>query len=317
MTKEELLSTGHFIDNSYLDDYIILVNSIATTTYTERHHILPRAYYDLLGLDIDNSDSNLVRLSFTDHCKAHWLLYFCTTDKLQYASQTAFVIMVNGLTKRLKDYTEEDFIAIQNMKNQLLADSDTFWSTEEDEFLKNNFLKFSDEELANKLNRTEIAIRARRYYLHLPRLKMSDYTNEELDYIIANYYQKEIKEIAADLNRPVGSVAVKCSRLGLKKWQADPWTGDELEFLRKNSATMTRAEIAHVLGRSTVAVGRQCRIYGIKCLTRCADPWTAEELEYLKENYTVKTYDQIAEELSRPRSTVAYKCQVLKRAERN
>ena len=308
MTKEELLSTGHFIDNSYLDDYVILVNSTATTTYTERHHILPRAYYDLLGLDTDNSDSNLVRLSFADHCKAHWLLYFCTTDKLQYASQTAFVIMVNGLTKRLKDYTEEDFIAIQNMKNQLLADSDTFWSAEEDEFLKQHFLEFTDEELASKLNRTEIAIRARRSYYGLQRVKMSDFTEEELNYITTNYYRKEIKEIAAALNRSVGSITAKGIRLGLKKWKADPWTKEELEFLYENSSTMSTAEIAAALSRGLAGVQRQCRIHKIKCLDKRPGFWTSSELEYLYANCTTKTIPQMAEILDRSISSVRHKC---------
>ena len=309
MTKEELLSTGHFIDNSYLDDYVELVNSTTTTAYTERHHILPRAYYDLLELDIDNSDNNLVRLSFADHCKAHWLLYFCTTDKLRYASQTAFVIMVNGLAKRLKDYTEEDFIVLQEMKEQLLADSATFWSAEEDEFLKLHFLEFTDEELASKLNRTEIAVRARRTYLHLQRLKMlPDYTDKELEYIIANFYKAELKEIAAALNRPVSSVIAKCGRLGLKKWQADPWTKEELEFLYENSSTRSTTEIATALSRGLPGVQRQCRIHKIKCLDKRPGFWTSSELEYLYANCMVKTVPQMAEILDRPVSSVRRKC---------
>ena len=306
MTKEELLRTGHFIDNSYLDDYIKLVNSTSTVRYTERHHILPRAYFDLLEIATDNSDANLVRLSFADHCKAHWLLYFCTTDKLQYASQTAFVIMVNGLAKRLKDYTEEDFIAIQEMKDQLLADSNTFWSAKDDEFLKNNFLSFSDEELANKLNRTEIAIQARRTYLQLPRVNMTDFTAEEIEYIVANFKVKSSAEIASDLGRSVGSIRQKCHRLGLKK-KAASWSDSELAFLRANAMSMSLTDLSHHLGRSKAAIKRQCHVHQIKC--KRTDLWTESELTFLKEHCTTMTAKQLSEALNRSVGAIEHKCQ--------
>lgn len=307
--KEKLLNTGYFIDNNYLDEYIKLVYGISTASYIEQHHILPRAYYSLEGLEIDNSDNNLVGLSFADHCKAHWLLYYCTIDKLQYASQTAFVIMVNGLSKHIKDYTESDFIALQEMKHQLLEDSATFWSVADDNFLKQNFLKFTDEELAAKLDRTVLAVRTRRSYLHLQRVKMLDFTDDEIKYIIANYYQKEIKEIATDLNRPVQALFVKCSRLGLKK-KADFWSNAELDFLRDNATTMSLTDISNALGRSKQAIKRQCHINQIRC--KRTDLWSDIEIDYLRENYTTKTAKQIADYLGRTVSAVEHKCQSLK-----
>ena len=306
--KEKLLDTGYFIDNSYLDDYVKLVTNYSTASYVERHHILPRAYYTLEESEVDNSEDNLVALSFADHCKAHWLLYYCTVDKLQYASQTAFVIMVNGLTKHIKEYTEDDFIILQEMKNQLLEDSSTFWSVAEDNFLKQYFLEFTDAELASKLNRTEIAVQTRRSYFGLQRVKMSDFTNEELNYITENFYQKEIKEIANTLHRSVGSIATKCSRLGLKKWKADPWTDEELAFLYKNSSTMSTAEISTALDRGLAGVRRQCRIHKIKCLDKRSGFWTDSELGYLVDNHTTKTVPQMAELLDRPVSSVRRKC---------
>lgn len=311
LLKEKLLSTGYFIDNQYLDEYVKLTtdSSITLTTYLERHHILPRAYYNLLEIDVDNSDDNLVSLSFANHCKAHWLLYYCTIEKLQYASQTAFVIMVNGLTKRLNDYTDTDFAELQELKNKLIEDSATFWSTSEDEYLRQNFLDFSDEELAAELHRSSTAVQARRSILGLQRFKMlPDYTQEEIDYLIANHSHKEIAELAAHLNRPIGSVAAKCSRLGLKKWHADPWSEDELEFLYKNSATMSAAEISKALGRGLNGVHRQCRIHKITCCSKRTGYWTDYELAYLAANSTTKTVTKMAEELERPLTSVRRKC---------
>ena len=70
--KEKLLKTGYFIDNEYLANYIKLVeNYITDKLYTERHHILQRAYFELNGLEVDNSKTNIVKLAYADHCKAH------------------------------------------------------------------------------------------------------------------------------------------------------------------------------------------------------------------------------------------------------
>ena len=308
MLKKKLLDTGYFIDNSYLTEYLQLVSTGSKATYLERHHILPRAYYNITEQEIDNSDNNLVSLSFADHCKAHWLLYYCTIGRVQYAMQTAFVIMVNGLSKHIKEYTEADFVELQEMKNLILEDSTTFWSAEEDDFLKQSFLEFTDTELADKLNRTEIAIRARRTFLGLQRVKMSDFTDEEVAYIKANYYQKELKEIANALNRSIGSIATKCHNLGLKKWYADPWTEAELEFLYKNSSTMSTAEISVALHRGLAGVQRQCRIHKIKCFDKRPGFWTDGELEYLVNNYTTKAVPRMAKILSRPVSSVRRKC---------
>ena len=307
--KEKLLNTGYFIDNDYLTSYLELVNRASIAKYTERHHILPRAYFKLEGLEADNSKNNLIALSFADHCKAHWLLYYCTKEKLQYAMQTAFIMMVNGLLKHIKEYTEADFTVLQEMKNQLLDDSATFWSASEDTFLSQNFLKFTDAELAHKLNRTEIAVQARRTQLHLQRFKMSDYTAEELDFIIANYHQKEIKELAAELCRPEGSIAQKCHRLGLQK-KASLWSEKELNFLRANATTMSLTDLSNTLGRSKLAIKRQCHVHNIKC--KRTDLWTAAELTYLKENYLNMSGRQLAENLGRTPSAVAHKCRVLK-----
>ena len=67
--KETLLATKCFVNNEYLEQYLNLVND--SKTGTELHHILPRSYFKDLGISVDNSEQNLVRLSFADHCKAH------------------------------------------------------------------------------------------------------------------------------------------------------------------------------------------------------------------------------------------------------
>lgn len=55
-----------------------------------RHHIIPKCWYKINNLSIDNSKDNLVLLSYEDHIKVHKLAYLCVKDdimkgKLAYA----------------------------------------------------------------------------------------------------------------------------------------------------------------------------------------------------------------------------------------
>ena len=312
MLKKKLLDTGYFIDNTYLDSYIELVKNPSRSElakYTDRHHILPRAYFKLSELPIDNSKDNIVRLSFLQHCKAHWLLYFCTQDNLKYAMQTAFVIMVNGLKKHIGEYSEADFKELQDLKVLVYKDSKTFWSEADDVFIKTHFNKLSDEELAAQLSRTVIAVKARRTYFGLQRFKMSDFSKEELDYIISNFETKEIKEIAEVLGRSVASIAQKCHRLGLRK-KAELWSAEELAFLKAHAKDMSLSELSQKLNRSKLAIHRQCFIHNIRC--QRTDLWHETEDQYLRDNYATHTYSQMAKILNRSVSAVSNRCQKLK-----
>ena len=96
--KEKLLSLGVFLDNEYLDFYCTLIlknkNTKFTKRVTEKHHIIQRSYYKLNGLEIDNSAENMVYLSHFDHCLAHYYLCECTTGRLKYSNEYAFIKMV-------------------------------------------------------------------------------------------------------------------------------------------------------------------------------------------------------------------------------
>lgn len=57
------------------------------TLYSEKHHINPKWYYITNNLQVDNSDNNLVRVSFEDHVKLHILLvkhFKAINDKPNY-----------------------------------------------------------------------------------------------------------------------------------------------------------------------------------------------------------------------------------------
>lgn len=305
MTKQELLKTNYFIDNEYLDQYLELVKINSDAKYLERHHILPKAYYRLKNLKVDNTKNNIIKLSFANHCKAHWLLYFCTKDELKYANQTAFAIMINGLVKHIEDYTEADFTELQKLKDLLVCDSNSFWSREDDLFLKNNFLMYTDNELALTLNRTEIAIRARRTILWLQRFKMKDFTTEEIKYLKENYSIKSLKELSNALNRSTGSIAQKCNSIGLYKSKNKKWTEAEIEYVKENATKKSLTELSSYLGRSKLVIKQLCHRKHIKC--KRTDLYSQYELEYIKNNYGKLTAKQMSKSINRSIRSIEHK----------
>ena len=85
MTKQELLQTGYFIDNKYLEQYLELIEKpFYFTTNYEEHHIIPVCYYKTVHKYKTRkeaekiADSRKIKLTIADHCIAHWLLYKCT-----------------------------------------------------------------------------------------------------------------------------------------------------------------------------------------------------------------------------------------------
>lgn len=56
-----------------------------------KHHIIPRCWFKLKGLPVDNSESNLVLLTEDDHLKVHKLAMLCSVDSVMRSKQ-AFAV---------------------------------------------------------------------------------------------------------------------------------------------------------------------------------------------------------------------------------
>jgi hypothetical protein len=97
--KEKLLKTGVIDDNEYLDLYVELIENNKTTkkqkNKTQRHHIIPRCYYQMMNLDIDNSNDNLVNLLYKDHLLAHYYLSLCSVGRFHYSMEYAMILIRN------------------------------------------------------------------------------------------------------------------------------------------------------------------------------------------------------------------------------
>ena len=56
-----------------------------------RHHIIPRCWFKMKGLPVDNSKDNIVLLTEDDHIKVHKLAMLCSADSIMRSKQ-AFAV---------------------------------------------------------------------------------------------------------------------------------------------------------------------------------------------------------------------------------
>lgn len=99
--KEKLLDMDLCIDNEYLDKYVELIESNRDTKRekfkTHKHHIIPKYYYRVNNLKIDNTSNNTVNLGIKEHILCHYFLINCgKNDRFILSNIHAF----NFLTKQ-------------------------------------------------------------------------------------------------------------------------------------------------------------------------------------------------------------------------
>lgn len=92
--KEKLLTYGLVHDNEYLDKYVEIMETKSAPTKEigvhNRHHIIPRFYFRINNIPIDNSSENIANLLFKDHILAHYYLALCATKKYKFKSELSF-----------------------------------------------------------------------------------------------------------------------------------------------------------------------------------------------------------------------------------
>lgn len=99
--KERLLTCELVYDNEYLNKYIELINKNLESQKvagSQHHHIIPRFYFRDNKLEIDNSNDNIVNLSFADHVLAHYYLALCCKGSYKYKAELAFMRTSNYMT---------------------------------------------------------------------------------------------------------------------------------------------------------------------------------------------------------------------------
>lgn len=118
--KQQILDTGFFEDNEYLDKYVCLLfsNNLEKhiKRYSQRHHAIPKCVFKKLGLPVDNSKDNLFELKFSLHILSHIYLSLCSIDTdIRRSNAVAYKWMASGkLTDQVvQEICEEDLSAIQ------------------------------------------------------------------------------------------------------------------------------------------------------------------------------------------------------------
>lgn len=286
--KLKLLSTNLFIDNSYLDQYLnLVVNYTTDKEYTERHHILQRAYFSLAKLPLDSTKSNIVKLSYADHCKAHWLLYWCTKSNLKNANAYAILYMQSsykkytGKNKRKFEFSDEDFKILEYYWEQIRLDNkDLFWSLDDIEILKANYQELGAEGVQEKL-KYKRSIQAIRLQASLLKLSAPIYwTDQEIENLKLWYPQYGYFCYKKFKNKTKGAVQAKAHRLGLdSKWA---WSDSEIKLLKKYYPIYGYKSTKYIPGKSVANITSKAKELKLK---NPYEKWTEYDLNILILNY--------------------------------
>lgn len=285
MLKDYLLSLGFFIDNNYLDQYVELMDKpFSNSAYSELHHQVPVYCYKKL-FNLKNrysatkkadSDANnkLVRLSFADHIKAHWLLSKCSCVKENECTVLYMIgkILDNTNIKRTNNsiiengFTQEEFLEINKLKEELIDSSDYYWNEEDICWLKTNYSSYSRRYCAEYLNKTEASIHRQCKTLGLKKTS-NKWTKEEDTWLQTNYNKYNLDFCVDYLGRSYNAIISrlrkfniplheKCSRAKMinKIKQRHNWTKEEEVWLLKSYSTLGINGCAAFLNVSQAAI---------------------------------------------------------------
>ena len=96
--KNKILATNYFEDNKYLDKYCKLIEDNKDTKRekykTQIHHIIPKCYFIINNIEIDNGKENKINLLYKDHILAHYYLVLSCNNTIIFKKlNTAFIKM--------------------------------------------------------------------------------------------------------------------------------------------------------------------------------------------------------------------------------
>ena len=289
--KQKLLNTGLFLDNEYLDEYINLVlsNNI-TVGYTEKHHILQRNYFKKSGLPVDNSPDNLITLSYCDHCKAHWLLYFCTTGYLKKANEASIRYIVEmykvltGKDRNKFEFNDSDFQLLQSYMTSIVNDENSrYWTEAEVDYLKKNYCGYgTGSKCAKYLNKPINLVNEKARLLGLSN-NCPDWTEAEIE-TLYKYYPIEGDKVY--LRIPLHSKDAcrgKAKQLKIRT-KNHYWTPDEISILKLNFPLVGPAGCSKLLNRNKTECKHKADRLGLIYTNNPQKVWTDEKLKLLLEN---------------------------------
>lgn len=107
-------------NENYIKMMDIIKCSKIDDKFYEKHHIIPRFVYKMNNFDVDNSESNLVKLSFKDHFLVHYYASLSCLPKYSYGFHRATTKMLGTFTRNdCKDKLNEIADKINEIKLRL------------------------------------------------------------------------------------------------------------------------------------------------------------------------------------------------------
>lgn len=143
------------------------------------------------------------------------------------------------------------------------------WTKEEDDFIKENTDILSTYDIAQKLNRTPVAISKRRNALGIKCTKNivsvqseKSWKDSEIEFLRTNIGNETYENIAKHLGRTEKAVMVQATRMNIIT-NGSVWTKGE-EMLLKKFSDRTIYELVFILERSEKSIRHKAKQLGIK-----------------------------------------------------
>lgn len=135
----------------------------------------------------------------------------------------------------------------------------TKWTTEEENYLLENYYSMTIDDIAKHLNRSESSVSNKSYALitKFNAKKKSGWSDEDIKKLIDNYNDLTYKELSELLNRSETSIDKKLRSLGVPRTKSVFWTDEDDIFLEINWGVKSIDWIAKKLGRSPGGVRRR------------------------------------------------------------
>lgn len=181
------------------------------------------------------------------------------------------------------------------------------WTAEEIKILRTLYSnpKYTEEEIAKRLNRTSLAVRSKALKLHITR-GVKRWKSVYNVYLKKNYKKLGAKECAHFLGYSPRHIQSKASELELNE-KLIYWTDEETKKLKELCNNhLTLSEIAEQVNKSIPQVKNKMRRLGIESCW-----WSEREIEYLKANYNSHNAGDIAKYLHRTKMMVYRKASEL------
>lgn len=217
LIKQKLLTKGLCKNNKFFDLYVDLIwenkNTPREKFKTERHHIIPKFYYKQQNIKLDNSENNLVNLSYADHIKAHlYLLLAIETSYQKFASFAAHRTITGhqGFYKSLEEANNLlnilDFESLQEAK-EIMRRQVSLKSSQQFHNLGRKSMYHSESGCRKLVKESDIATFLNQGWILGSNFKHSKEANQKnsVKHLNKTYSEERAKKIRATVEARYGS----------------------------------------------------------------------------------------------------------------